>query len=253
MEYVLEACVNSLESALAAWRGGADRLELCANLMIGGTTPSPYLVEDVVHAVDIPVNVLLRPRFGDFYYTQNEISQMCRAATHCAQVGANGIVIGALLPDGALNTQDMARMIEAAPGLYVTLHRAFDMCSDAHAALEQAAALGIDTILTSGQKNTAPEGEKLLAALVAQSAGRIAIMAGSGVTAKNIPVLAKRTGVGAFHLSGKVTLPSEMRYRREDISMGLPLASEYEIIRTDEENIRVAKQALLLLQKVQVQ
>lgn len=248
MKFQLEACVSSMESALAAWRGGADRLELCANLIIGGTTPSPYLVEDVVNAVDIPVNVLLRPRFGDFHYTENEISQMCRAAAHCARAGANGIVIGALLPDGELDVENMKRMIDAANGLHVTLHRAFDVCADAQKSLEQAAELGVDTILTSGHKNTAPEGIELLAELVRQGEGRVAIMAGSGVTAENIPVLAKDAGVCAFHLSGKVTMPSKMRYRREGVSMGLPLASEYAIIRTAEENIRAAKQVLLSLE-----
>jgi len=245
MEHLLEVCVDSLPSALAAVRGGADRLELCANLLIGGTTPSGWLIEQVVRQAGVPVHVLLRPRAGDFCYDEAEQAELCWAAGMAASAGAKGIVIGCLQPDGALDTAAMRRIAQQAAGLSLTLHRAFDLTADPFAALRAAEELRVNTILTSGQQSNAAQGAPLLAKLVAQS-GKLAIMAGSGVTAQNIPQLAA-AGVRVFHLSGKKTVPGRMQYRREGVSMGLPFAGEYEQFVTSEQTVRAAKQVLVAL------
>ena len=178
---LIEACVDSYASSMAAARGGADRLELCANLAIGGTTPSPTLFQQVQRDCRIPVNVLIRPRFGDFLYTAPELEEMCGEIRRFRDLGANGVVIGALTPDGDLDTDAMERLTACAGGLDVTLHRAFDMTRDPLAALETAIGLGCRTILTSGQARDAAAGRDVLKAVRRQAADRIAIMAGCGV------------------------------------------------------------------------
>lgn len=166
MEHLLEICVDSLESALAAQAGGADRLELCGNLIIGGTSPSIALVRQVMEQVHIPVNVLLRPRFGDFCFTPSEQEATLWEIEQCRALGVNGVVLGALLPNGALDREFLARCVAAAGGLHRTLHRAFDVCRDPFEALEDAVELGFDTILTSGQQAKAEQGIPLLTRLV---------------------------------------------------------------------------------------
>lgn len=243
MEHLLEVCVDSLESALAAQAGGADRLELCGNLCIGGTSPSPALVRQVVQAVQIPVNVLLRPRFGDFCFTPSEREILLWEIGQCRALGASGVVVGALLPDGGLDKAFLARCLEEAGPMHRTLHRAFDVCRDPDTALEEAVALGFDTILTSGQAATAEAGLPLLGRLVQQAAGRIAILAGSGVNPGNMKKLAD-AGVRQFHFSAKKTVASPMQFRREGVPMGLALASEYDRSYADEALVRQAKTLL---------
>lgn len=240
---MIEVCVDSLASAKAAVSGGADRLELCANLIIGGTTPSPYLIREAAE-LGVPVNVLIRPRFGDFLFSEAEKAEQLEQIRGLAALGAGGAVVGALLPDGRLDTAFLAQCREAAGNLHLTLHRAFDVCADAYEALETAIALGFDTILTSGQKATAAQGAALLADLVKKAAGRITIMPGSGVNAANIPELAEITGARIFHLSAKKTAESGMVFRREGVPMGLPMMSEFSLYRTDEAQVRAAKAAL---------
>lgn len=241
--YFLEVCVDSVESAQAAWQGGANRLELCGDLLVGGVSPSPYLAKAVLE-LGHPVHVLLRPRFGDFLYTPAEQRILEQEVTCFRELGADGIVIGALDADGNLDTQLLSRLISAAGSMKKTLHRAFDVCRDASAALEQAIELGFDTILTSGQCATAPEGAELLAKLHAQAAGRITIMAGSGVQAGNIAQLAQKTGLTTFHMSGKHRVDSPMRYRRPGVPMGLPMANEYDRFYTDPVQIQEARRIL---------
>ena len=243
-DYILEACVDSVESALAAARGGATRLELCGNLIIGGTTPDPWLFEEIRKYSDIRIHALIRPRFGDFCYTDSEFAIIRNAVKNYKKLGAEGVVIGILKPDGTLNMEQMKILMEEAEGMSVTLHRAFDVCADPYETMEQAISLGIDTILTSGQKNICTAGADLLKDLVEKSAGRITIQVGSGVNADVIRELQPKTGATAFHMSGKVTMDSEMEYRREGVNMGLPSLSEYEIWRTDEEAVRRARQVL---------
>ena len=168
MKPVLEVCAHSVESAVSAERGGAMRLELCANLMIGGTSPDEDLFRMVRERVSVPVRVLLRPRCGDFLYTESEFELLCRQVKRFAALGADGIVIGVLTPEGDLDEVRMEKLIALAGGCGVTLHRAFDVCRDPFAALETAKRLGVDTILTSGQQADCTAGADLLRALVAK-------------------------------------------------------------------------------------
>lgn len=243
-DFILEACVDSVESALAAARGGASRLELCGSLIIGGVTPNPWLFQEIRKHTDIRIHVLIRPRFGDFCYTEEEFILIREAVKEFKKLGAEGIVIGCLKPDGTLNMEQMKILMEEAGDMSVTLHRAFDVCADPYETMEQAISLGIDTILTSGQKNVCTLGADLLKELVEKSAGRITIQAGSGVNAEVIREVHKKTGAAAFHMSGKKTLDSAMTYRKEGVNMGLPSLSEFEVWRTDEEEIRKARKVL---------
>lgn len=249
---VLEVCVDSTASALAAKRGGADRLELCADLIVGGTTPSLTLVQQVKAETGLPVRALLRPRFGDFCYDSYELAQMEQLAAELVEAGADGIVTGVLTPEGALDAGAMQPIYAAArkaaekAGCPVacTLHRAFDVCADPFAALETARSMGLCTILTSGQAASAPQGAALLRQLTERAGKDVEILAGAGVSAQNIPVLAAQTGVRAFHLSGKQVLQSRMTFRHEGVPMGLPGFSEFEVWQTSEANVRAARQAL---------
>jgi copper homeostasis protein len=243
-EFVLEACVDSVESALAAARGGADRLELCSNLVIGGTTPSTVLFNEIRKHTDIDIRVLIRPRYGDFCYTDYELNMIKGEIRAFRALGAQGVVLGILKPDGTLNVEQLKELMELAGGMAVTLHRAFDVCTDPFQTLEEAVELGIKTILTSGQQNACIEGAGLIKELVSQSADRIQIQAGSKVDAEVIEKLYHLTGATAYHMSGKVTIDSSMLYRKNGVSMGLPSLSEYEIWQTDEIKIRKAREVL---------
>ena len=254
LHYILEVCVDSVESALAAKAGGATRLELCANLVIGGTTPGYALFEQVKKETQLPVRVLIRPRFGDFLYTEYEYQQMCCDIRYFAQAGADGVVIGSLKEDGSLNEEQMQGMIDAAGKCGITLHRAFDVCADPIVTLQKTAELGIDTILTSGQEADCLAGRRLLRHLVhltdenmEEPFGkkcRQTILVGAGVNASNIAEIVAETGARAFHMSGKKILSSGMCYRNERVHMGVEGLSEFEIYRTDKEEIRRAAQIL---------
>ena len=252
MPYTLEVCVDSTASALAAKRGGADRLELCADLIIGGTTPSLALLRQVKAETGLPVRALLRPRFGDFCYDRYELARMEESAAELVAAGADGIVTGVLTPEGDLDVDALRPIYAAARSaakmahrpVVCTLHRAFDVCRDPFAALEAAKALGLTTILTSGQTASASAGSALLQQLVKAAGDEMEILVGAGVSASNIPALAAQTGARAFHLSGKQVLDSRMTFRREGVPMGLPGFSEFEIWQTSETNIRAARSAL---------
>ena len=221
---LIEACVDSHASCMAAARGGADRLELCANLAIGGTTPSPVVFKQVKRDCDVKINVLIRPRFGDFLYSDIEMEEMCEEISTFRELGANGVVIGTLTPDGDLD-------------------RDFDMTRDPFEALEAAIGLGCRTILTSGQAGDAAAGKDLLRELYARAAGRIDIMAGCGVKKWNIQEIHDHAGVVVFHTTGrKAPLDSGMVYRKSTVFMGLPSLSEYEVWQTDEEEFRQCAQ-----------
>lgn len=240
---LIEACVDSYVSCAAAVRGGADRLELCANLVIGGTTPSPAFFRQVREAFPIKIHVLIRPRFGDFLYSDRETAQMCEEICMFRELGANGVVIGALTPDGTLDLEKMEALIGSAGGMGITLHRAFDMTRDPVETLEQAVALGCGTILTSGQERNAAAGKDLLKILHEIAADRIDIMAGGGVRKENIQEIHDAAGIRTFHTTGrKGVVDSGMRYRKATVSMGLPSLSEYDIWQTDEEEFRQCAQ-----------
>lgn len=242
--YLLECCTDSVESALAAERGGADRLELCSGLVIGGVTPGTGLFQAIRERSRIRMHVLIRPRFGDFCYTDAEVDVMCRDIAQFGKLGAEAVVIGALRPDGSLNRSAMQKMIQAAEGMDVTLHRAFDVAKEPFAVLEEAIELGIHTILTSGQAAHCLEGIALLKELKARAGDRIDVLAGAGIDAEAIRLLLAETEITSFHMSGKKTVGSEMKFRREGVNMGLPSFGEFEIWRTDEAKVREARQVL---------
>lgn len=238
-EPLIEGCVDSWASAMAAARAGADRLELCANLSIGGTTPSPALFRQVRRDCAVRINVLIRPRFGDFLYSEAEAEEMREEIRMFRDLGADGVVIGALRPDGTLDMESMKRLIDCAGTMEITLHRAFDMTRDPGEALEDAVRLGCRTILTSGQAESALAGREVLGAVFRQAAGRLDIMAGSGVRKEQIRTLYDAAGIRVFHTTGRRgPLDSGMVYRKPGVSMGLPSLSEYELWQTDEAEFR---------------
>ncbi len=231
---LIEACVDSYESCEIACNNGADRLELCGNLMLGGTTPTRSLFMQVAKNFEIKINVLIRPRFGDFLYSENEMDQMCDDIMMFNELGANGVVIGCLTEDGRIDEEKMKRLIACAGEMEITLHRAFDMTRDSKEALEVAVSLGIDTILTSGQEQSALLGKELIKEINEIAFGKIDIMAGAGVSSQNIVQIHEYCGVTSFHTSGRNgVIKSEMRYRKKSVSMGLENISEYELWRTD--------------------
>ena len=242
--YILECCVDRLESAINGEKGGATRFELCANLIIGGTTPSLTLFRQVRENTNLPIHVLIRNRFGDFGYTDNEIEEMCNSIKEFVKVGADGVVVGALTPEGDLDVAAMKKFIEAANGTKTVLHRAFDMCREPFSALEKAKELGVDTILTSGQKGNCVEGAGLLKELIERAGNDINILIGAGVNAEAIKKVFEITGGKNYHMSGKKVIDSKMIYRKKEVNMGLPSLSEYDIWETSVEEIAEAVKVL---------
>lgn len=207
---IVESCCTTLEEALAAQQRGADRIELCADLSVGGITPSRDLIREVVSALTIPVNVLIRCRvkpgmtdsfsFSDFVYDASDLAQMIEDIEFCKAVGAAGIVVGALTPEGAIDVAAMRRLIAAARPLPVTFHRAFDVCTlDPFDALETLISLGCTRLLTSGMAENAWAGRELIARLVQAAGDRLIILAGRGVNPENVNSLAAATGAREFH------------------------------------------------------
>lgn len=241
---LLEICVDSVESAIIAERAGADRLEVCANLVIGGTTPGVSQFRQIRQACGIPLHVLIRPRFGDFLYTDAEFTSIEEDISLFRKLGADGVVVGCLLPDGNLDVERLKRLRQHANGMHLTLHRAFDLCQDPYRALEEAVAFGADTILTSGQQDTCIKGKELLQKLIKKADGRIEILVGSGVNAASIRLLSEEICAACFHMSGKKELDSGMVYRKEQMPMGLPGLSEFTVYRTDRKLVQEAKKAL---------
>src|SRR5690606_3361961 len=210
--YQLEICANSVLSAVIAQEGGADRVELCQNLDVGGTTPSLGQVWLARAGLSIGVHVLIRPRGGDFLYSDLEFLEMKSDIMFCREAKCDGVVIGMLLADGRVDTVRMAELIELARPMQVTFHRAFDRCRDPFEALEAIIDLGCDRLLTSGMKNTAAEGAETIAQLVKQANGRIEVMPGAGINEENILQIAASTGASSFHTSAKEEVGSAMDY-----------------------------------------
>ena len=198
---IVEACVESLEAAMAAAQGGAQRIELCANLVAGGTSPDAATLAACVSGLAIPVFVMVRPRPGDFHYSAIEHAGMLYEIQRVKDAGAHGIVTGSLRRDGRIEERRASALIAAAAPLPVTFHRAFDECPDSSQALETLIRLGAARVLTSGGAATAPEGTAKIAELVRLAAGRIGILAGGGVNASNVAALVRTTGVREVHLS----------------------------------------------------
>ena len=239
----LEICCDSLESVETAARAGADRLELCSGLKEGGMTPSIGLIRAAV-ATGIPVNVLIRPRGGDFVYSKGEAALMLDDVRRALDEGVNGVVIGALLPSGEIDLRLCCRLAEAAGDREVTFHRAFDVCADADRALDDIMAMGFTRVLTSGHALTAFTGIDVLKRLHKRARGRIRIMAGCGVNSGNAAEILTRAGVDELHASARSEKDSPMTYRAYGVNMGEPGSDEFRRMTADEEEIKKLKDIL---------
>ncbi|MFI3263002.1 MAG: copper homeostasis protein CutC [Rikenellaceae bacterium] len=219
-KYLIEVCANSTESCIKAQEGGAQRVELCAGIPEGGTTPSYGEISIARKRIDIALNVIIRPRGGDFLYSEDEVEIMKRDIRMARELGSDGVVFGCLTREGKVDKGLCKELIFAAGHLSLTFHRAFDVCSDPFEALEDIIELGFDRILTSGCEANAIEGRDLLKELVEKAAGRIIIMPGCGVNENNIKELQKHTGAVEFHMSARSKVNSEMVFRNDRVSMG---------------------------------
>ena len=248
MNRILEVCVDSYASAMAAIAGGADRLELCSALSVGGLTPSAALLRQIRKGSDIPIRCLMRPRGGDFFYTPEEIQQMAMEMAALRDAGADGFVIGCLTADGELDGNAMEPLLKEASGLGLTLHRCIDVSRDLEETYRQAALLGFDTVLTSGGAGKCLDGMETIGRLVAirDKENGPEVLIGAGVNAGVIAAFREKYPQSrAFHMSGKTEIESGMRFRREGVPMGLPGLDEWHIPVTSEEAVREAKEQLL--------
>lgn len=216
----LEICVDSVESAINAQIAGADRVELCGNLPEGGTTPGYGSIISARNNLDIGLHVIIRPRGGDFLYSDLELDIMRRDIEMCGEAGADGVVLGILHPGGTIDVDRTAKLIEFANPMQVTFHRAFDMCNDPVSGLEDVIASGVTRLLTSGQKNRAQDGMELIRELVIQAGERLIIMPGGGIDETNVALIASVTRVKEIHLTGRKTIDSGMIFRRQGLNMG---------------------------------
>lgn len=244
---ILEVCVDSYGSAMAAIAGGADRLELCSALAVGGLTPSPALLPQIRQVSSIPIRCLMRPRGGDFLYTPEEIRQMAMEMELLRQAGADGFVIGCLTPEGDLDPDAMQPLLKAAEGAGLTLHRCIDVSRDPLQTYLDAAALGIDTVLTSGGAGNCLAGKETIGQLLQLRDAKNGpeVLIGAGVNAKVIETFCKEfPGARTFHMSGKTEIESGMRFRREGVPMGLPGLDEWHIQVASKDAIAAAKAVL---------
>lgn len=237
-QFKFEVCANSVESCIAAQDGGADRVELCAGIPEGGTTPSygeiktarKFLGSTLLH-------VIIRPRGGDFLYSQLEIERMKEDIIVCKKLGVDGVVFGCLTGNGEVDIEKNRQLLECADGMSTTFHRAFDRATDPMKAMEDIIALGFDRILTSGQQPKAAEGTALLAELQKKTEGRITLLAGSGVNENNIKAIYDATGIHEYHFSARISIPSRMKNFNTNVYMGTPKADEQNILRTSKERV----------------
>lgn len=243
-DFKIEICANSVESAVAAVEGGADRIELCAGMPEGGTTPSYGEIRVARELVKAALHVIIRPRGGDFLYSDAECEMMMKDIEMARSVGVDGIVVGCLTAVGEVDIDKMRKFMAVAGDLSVTFHRAFDMCKEPLKALKAIEGLGCERILTSGQQATAEEGIPLLKTLTEQ-AGEVIIMPGCGVNAGNIRKIACETGAHEFHLSARTSVESGMCFRNPAVSMGgMVKVAEYGREVTSVEKVRETIRAL---------
>jgi copper homeostasis protein len=235
---ILEVCAGSLTSALNAQLGGAGRVELCENLKEGGTTPSPGIIKQAVKLLEIPVFVLIRPRSGDFLYSDAEFDAMKEDIRFCKEHGVEGGVLGILKTDGSIDMGRNAELVKIAHPMQVTFHRAFDMTRDPFQAMEDIISLGIKRILTSGQAANALDGAGLIAGLIARAGGRIIIMPGGGINEENILKLKHKTQAEEFHASLRIPVKSLMQFQNNIAYMGTTGENEYSLMETDPEKVR---------------
>lgn len=211
-EVLLEVAANSLASAIAAQDGGAGRVELCTALELGGLTPSHGQIALAREHLRIPLYVLIRPRAGDFLYSDDECATMLRDVEACVALGCDGVVVGMLDADGNVDRHRCAELVSAAKGLGVTFHRAIDVSRDPLQSLDDAIALGCERVLSSGAQPSAPQGADLLREMVLRAEGRISVMPGAGIDAMNVGLLRAQTGATEFHASAKHACPSSARF-----------------------------------------
>lgn len=239
MGRIIEICANSAQSCFEAEAGGARRVELCAGIPEGGTTPSYGEIctaQKMTSTIDI--NIIIRPRGGDFLYNLAEIEAMLYDIEMAKQLKVHGVVFGCLTKEGDVDIHLMRRLVEAAKPLSITFHRAFDVCREPFVALEQLIDLGCDRILTSGQQPNAVQGIPMIKKLVERADGRIIIMPGCGVRENNIAQIEAETGAMEFHTSARSIVYSKMEYRSENVPMGSSeVTSEFETVQTDRNKV----------------
>ena len=260
----LEICIDSFASAKAAIAGGADRLEVCSSLALGGLTPFLELVEEIRNCSDVKIRPMIRLRNGDFLYDKEELQIMKKQIQNLRKFSVDGFVFGCLQADGSIDEESMKVLMDAADGLPITLHRAIDVSRDILESYEVANRLGVDTILTSGGKSNCIAGLPVLKELLSkqlqqnsikkqaqhnaigqQARYSTKIMVGAGVTTENLAYLAKELpDVSAFHMSGKIMVEGGMQLRNEGVPMGLPGLDEWHIMQTDERSVRKAREIL---------
>ncbi len=242
----LEICTASVPSAIAARDGGADRVELCTALPEGGLTPSYATIKETRRQLSIPVHVLIRPREGDFLYSKEELDVMCEDISLARDLGVDGVVCGALDADGNIDRKAMERLMQASRGMSFTFHRAFDLCRNPFKSLDVLIELGVNTLLTSGQATTAPEGADLIKKLIglSQETG-LTIMPGCGIRPDNLAQFIRETGAQTVHLSARKLIISSMRFIQKNVAMGDGnTASEYDYWQTDKQLVMACREAL---------
>jgi copper homeostasis protein len=235
---LLEICAGSVTSCLAAQEGGASRVEFCDNLLEGGTTPSYGAIASARERLQIALNVIIRPRGGDFLYSDIEFDVMERDILACKKLGVDGVVIGLLTADGDIDVIRTRALVELATPMQVTFHRAFDVARDPFKALEDVISTGCNRLLTSGQEANALDGAALISKLRVAAGERLVVMPGAGVRLNNIAQLVAETGCIEFHTSGRAPFASGMRYRNERVKMGGPGQDEYALVETSAELVK---------------
>ncbi len=243
-EVLIEVCVDSVASAVAAERGGAQRVELCSDLLEGGVTPSVGLMEVVRSRISIGLHGIIRPRAGDFCYSDEEFDIMGRDIEAAKSAGVDGVVLGILDPAGNVDIRRTRQLIDLARPLSSTYHRAFDMSADLLRALEDVCATGADRLLTSGGEPTCLHGVTTIARLVTLGGDRITIMAGGGIGLDNAAQIIERTGVKEIHVGLGSPVTSPMLYHNPRVSLGKALGREYDRTQVLEENVRKLRHAI---------
>lgn len=239
----IEIVVYNIESALRAQEGGADRIELCDNPGEGGTTPSYGIIESVRQNVSMDVFVMIRPRGGDFHYSNYEFHAMKRDISQCQKLSVDGVVFGILTPEGTIDKKRCKELIEKVRPLKATCHRAFDMTRDPFEALEDCIEVGFDRILTSGQQTQALPGATLIGELIKQANGRIGIMPGSGVNENTVTEIIQKSGATEIHFSATTFRESAMQYKNLTIAaMGSEEGSEFKLRSVDPQRVRKMRQ-----------
>jgi len=245
-DFRFEICANGVESCIAAQDGGADRVELCAGIPEGGTTPSYGEIKTARKVLlSTRLHIIIRPRGGDFLYSKLELQRMVEDIDISKELGADGVVFGCLKPDGSIDMEACHILMEHTKGLNATFHRAFDRCKEPEKALEQLVELGFTRVLTSGKMATAAEGVDLLKRLNQQADGRISILAGCGINEKNIREIFEKTQIHEFHFSARTGMKSQMLYQNPQVYMGTKIVDEETLNYTSAERVEKTIAALL--------